>query len=606
MAASAAGAETLSTVDVRVDATADGPPLEVVWPFHGYDEINDTTTAEGRALLGALAGAHAAPIHVRSHFLFNTGDGTPAMKWGSTNVYTEDASGNPVYDWALTDGIFDTLAGVGALPFVELGFMPQALSTHPIPYPNSSKSLLDGGSFFPPTDYGKWQSLIRTWASHAKDRYPDVEAKWLWELWNEPDIGYWNGTFDEYTKLYDFTEAALHEVLPAAQLGGPAVVIPSGTFLREFLQHCANGPNAVTGQPGTRLDLITFHAKGGVTIADDHVRMNLGNQLRVHRAGFSAVASVPQFKQTPIYITEADPEGCAACDASDTPAYAYRNSTAYGAYVVAMMKHTLELEAQMGVTLRGLLTWAFTFPGTPYFAGYRVLSTNGIELPVMGAFRLLGRLAGARLPLASSGARPLGEIMGSGVRDAADVDGMAAREGDVLRVLLWNYHDDVLPSAATPVHLVIRVPASFGTRARVTHLRVDESHGDAHAVWVSQGMPARPSVAQRSALEQAMQPSALVPTRTVAVTPNGEVTIDFSLPRFGLSLVTLDAAPADAGVDGDERSGGQGCGCGAAGRSGEATAVAIAMTLAVFGVSRFSRVRPLRKGGRRRLFSGRR
>ena len=90
------------------------------------------------------------------------------------------------------------------------------------------------------------------------------------------------------------------------------------------------------------------------------------------------------------------------------PANAYRNSTAYGAYEIAMMKHSLELEAEVGVKLGGVLTWAFTFPGTPYFAGYRTLATNGINLPVMGAFKLLGRLAGTRVPLTSSGARHAG------------------------------------------------------------------------------------------------------------------------------------------------------------------------------------------------------
>ena len=105
VAAVAAGALACSsdarapaTVNITVDATAAGTALERVWPFHGYDEINYTTTPEGSALLGAIAAAHTAPVHVRSHFLFNTGDGTPAMKWGSTNVYTEDAGGNPIYD----------------------------------------------------------------------------------------------------------------------------------------------------------------------------------------------------------------------------------------------------------------------------------------------------------------------------------------------------------------------------------------------------------------------------------------------------------------------------------------------------------------------------
>ena len=258
-----AHAQAPATVNVSVDATGAGTPLERVWPFHGYDEINYTTVPEGETLLAAIAAAHAAPVHVRNHFLFNTGDGTPAMKWGSTNVYTEDAAGNPVYTWALTDGIMDAITGVGAFPLVELGFMPQALSAHPTPYRNSSTLSLDGGCFYPPTDYAKWADLVGTWAMHANARYPNVAASWLWELWNEPDLGYWKGTSAEYAKLYDYTESALHTVLPNASLGGPAVADPGGSFLTQFLQHCATGTNAVTGGPGTRLDLVTFHAKGG-------------------------------------------------------------------------------------------------------------------------------------------------------------------------------------------------------------------------------------------------------------------------------------------------------------------------------------------------------
>jgi len=546
-------------VNISVDATAAGTPLERVWAFHGYDEINYTTVPEGKALLDKLVAAHTAPVHVRSHFLLNTGDGTPALKWGSTNVYTTDAAGNPVYDWALTDGIMDTLTTAGAVPFVELGFMPQALSSHPTPYRNVNTLSLNGGCFYPPTDHAKWADLIRTWAAHADGRYPNVAARWLWELWNEPDGPYWHGTSDEYAKLYDYTEAALHEVIPNAPLGGPAVVNLGGTFLTEFLQHCADGINAVTGGTGTRLDLVTFHAKGGAVIVGDHVQMNLGNQLRLHRQGFAAVAAFPQFKQKPIYITEADPDGCAACTTSTEPADAYRNSTAYGAYEVAMMKRTLELETQVGVALGGVLTWAFTFPGTPYFAGYRALATNGVNLPVLSAFELLGRLAGDRLPVTSTGARALDDILTNGVRGEPDVDGLATSSGGTIQVLVWNYHDDLVAVAATPVRLSIKVPASFGAAARVSHLRVDEAHGDAYTTWVSQGMPDSPSSEQVAALQQAMEPSPLVPDRTVGVS-RGVVAVDFDLPRFGISLVTIQPGAADGGSMPPEEPRG-GCAC---------------------------------------------
>jgi xylan 1,4-beta-xylosidase len=568
-----------TTVDVTVDATAAGTPLERVWPYHGYDEVNYTTTADGKSLLAALGAAHTAPAYIRAHFLLNTGNGTPSLKWGSTNVYTEDASGNPVYSWTLMDGIMDSITGAGTLPLVEIGFMPQALSTKPTPYMDSGVGALDGGCFYPPKDYTKWSNLIKAWVMHESARYPNVESRWLWELWNEPDIAYWKGTFADYAKLYDYTEAAIHQVLPNAQFGGPAVATGNSSFMTQFLQHCASGTNAATGGTGARLDLISFHAKGGTTISGGHVEMNMGNQLRLHQSGMNAIAAVAAFKQKPIYITEADPDSCAACPVSSTPANAYRNSPAYGAYEVAMMKRTLELEARIGVKLGGVMAWAFTFPGTAYFAGYRALTTNGINLPVMGAFKLLGALDGTRLPVTSSGALSLDSILTNGVRGQADIDAMATLNGQKVQVLVWNYHDDLVTAAAAPVRLSVKVPASFGTRLAVSNLRVDDTHGDAYTVWTSQGSPASPSATQIAALKAAMDPAALTVDQTVDAT-GGSAVVTFDLPRFGISLLTLapTVIPGDAGADagadaardatGSERPADGGTGAAGAGGSG--------------------------------------
>jgi xylan 1,4-beta-xylosidase len=554
---SVARAEAPAAVTIDVDATAAGASLEPVWAFYGYDEVNYTTAAEGEALLRTLAAAHTAPVHVRTHFLFNTGDGMPALKWGSTNLYTEDPSKGPIYDYTRIDAIMDATTRAGAFPFVELGFMPEALSTRPTPYENSDTYALDGGCFYPPRDYDAWARLVTSWATHVKDRYPGAEASWQWELWNEPDIGYWNGTFEEYARLYDYTEAALHAVFPDASLGGPAVASPERSFLSQFLEHCATGTNAVTGQTGTRLDMVSFHAKGGVSLTGGHVQMDLGNQLRQHRAGFAAVAGSATLAATPIVISEADPDGCAACPIRTAPQNAYRNSPAYGAYEVAMMKRTLDLAAELGVNLRGVLTWAFTFPGSPYFAGYRALATNGIRLPVLNALELLGRLRGDRLPVASSGARPLSDILDGSVRDQPDVDALAARDGDRIRILVWNYHDELVAAEPAPVTVRVSLPPAFGgtepSRAvRVTHTRVDDAHGDAYTAWIARGSPEAPSAAELAALQEAMLPVVLDPEQ-VAPVVGGAVSLSFDLPRFGVSLLEL-APVAESQQDTSPRS----------------------------------------------------
>jgi xylan 1,4-beta-xylosidase len=576
-------AQSVSPVTIDVDATAPGRPLEPVWAFFGYDEVNYTTTAEGKELLQTLANAHSSQVYVRTHFLFNSGDGTPALKWGSTNLYTEDADENPVYDFTLIDEIMDATVGAGVSPLFELGFMPRALSTRPDPYENSGTNALDGGAFYPPRDYEKWGELVTTWAEHVKARYAGSQSNWIWELWNEPDIGYWQGTPAEYARLYDYTEAALHAVLPDAPLGGPAVARPEGSFLTEFLEHCATGTNAVTGQIGTRLDLVSFHAKGGVTWVDDHVQMDLGRQLQLHRAGFEAVAK-SAFAGAPVIITEADPDGCAACPSSKARHLDYRNSPAYGAYEVAMMKRSLDLAIREGVDLRGVLTWAFTFPGTPYFAGHRALSTNGIHLPVLNAFKLLAGLGAARLPVTSSGARTLDELLESGVRDAPDVDALAAREGDRLQILIWHYHDDLVPApAAASVTVSAAVPAAFGGRAVLRHQRVDEEHGNAYTVWQSQGKPGEPSPGELAALREAMSSLDFEPERAVEV-EDGKVKVSFELPRFGISLITL--APASDVEFRPSPNADTGCSCRTSGGARAPLPVSLSIALAAALIGR--------------------
>jgi xylan 1,4-beta-xylosidase len=538
VASSTADAQTLDTVTIDIDAAAPGTPLQPVWSYFGYDEANTTTTPEGYELLRTLSAVQPSPVHIRTHFLFNTGDGAPSLKWGSTNIYTEDERGNAIYSYALIDQIMDATVDAGATPLIELGFMPQALSTQPEPYENSNPYVLDSGSFYPPRDYEKWGTLVTEWATHVKERYPNAESNWQWELWNEPDIAYWRGTFEEYARLYDVTEAALHSVFPEAPLGGPAVANPENGFLTQFLQHCATGTNAVTGQTGTRLDMVSFHAKGGVRITDGHVRMDLGNQLRLHRAGFDAVAG-SAFADTPIVISEADPDGCAACPVSTAPHHAYRNSPAYGAYEVAMMKRSLDLADQAGVNLRGVLTWSFTFPNTPYFAGYRALSTNGLHLPVLNAFKLLGSLSGDRLAVTSSGALPLSDLLEGGARQQPDVDALAVIDDKRIQILVWNYHDDLSVAAPTALTLNVAVAPGFGTQVAVTHTRVDELHGDTFSVWEAQGRPVEPTDAQLVELREAMEPVVLTRRQPMEI-ENGSVTLSFDLPRFGISLVILE------------------------------------------------------------------
>jgi xylan 1,4-beta-xylosidase len=211
----AASGTAQNAVTIRVNAAETVGPFKPIYAYFGYDEPNYTYTKNGRKLVGELAAMSAAPVYIRTHFMLATGDGTPGLKWGSTNAYTEDAAGRPVYDWTITNRIFDAYLHAGAKPFVEIGFMPQALSSKPEPYrptwiPGAENRGYSIGWSFPPKDYGKWGELIYQWVKHSVEKYgADQVASWYWEVWSEPDISYWHGTPEEYDKLYDYAAAAV-------------------------------------------------------------------------------------------------------------------------------------------------------------------------------------------------------------------------------------------------------------------------------------------------------------------------------------------------------------------------------------------------------------
>ena len=165
----------------------------------------------------------------------------------------------------------------------------------------------------------------------------------------------------------------------------------------------------------------------------------------------------------PIILSEADPEGCAACSARLYPPNAYRNGTLYPSYTAEAMKGLLELADQEQVNLLGMLTWAFETEGKPYFDGYRTLTTNGVDMPVLNFLASTGLMRGDRVAAVSNGAAPLDSILAHSVRQAPDIDALATQPNSEAAVLLWNYHDDDVAAPSAPVTVWIKVCSSLGS-----------------------------------------------------------------------------------------------------------------------------------------------
>ena len=529
-------------VIVQVHAAQPTGPYTPIWNYFGADEPNYLYAPNGKKLLGELAALSAFPVYYRPHNLFTAGNGEGSLKWGSTNIYTERPDGTPIYDFTITDQIFDSLVAAHVRPLVEIGFMPEALSTHPEPYRHSfPKGDIFTGWSYPPKDEAKWSSLVLAYTTHLRQRYGTQTNTWLWEVWNEPDIAYWHGPPAEYDRLYDLTAAAIRQALPDAKIGGPeatGVSDHSEPFLRQFLEHCAHGTNAATGGTGAPLDFISYHPKGRPTVVDGHVVMSLATQLRAVERGMQVIASYPEWRHTPIILGESDPEGCAACL---SPQNGYRNGPLYGVSVIEATMRTYELARKYGLTVQGAVTWAFEFEDQPTFAPLRALATNGIDKPVLNAFRLMGMLGAGKpgaswLATASSGALPLERIIANSVTARLDVNTVATRNGREVDILLWNYHDADVESP--PAEVRLHLDGLHGDTALAAEFSVDATHSNAWSAWQQMGSPAQPDAAQKAQLEKAAALEQTVPEHTIPVN-SGKAELNLSLPRQAIVLVRL-------------------------------------------------------------------
>ncbi len=529
-------------VTIRVDLAKPLGEFKPIWRMFGADEPNYATMKDGQKLLGELGELRPNDIFFRAHNMLCTGDGTPALKWGSTNVYTEGNDGRPIYDWRIVDAIFDSYRARGVRPFAQLGFMPQALTTGTGSYrhewrPGLPYKKIMTSWAYPPKDYDKWRELAFQWVKHCVERYGREEVEsWYWEVWNEPNGDYWKATPEEWYKLNDYAIDGIRRALPTARVGGPHVAGDGGKFMDGFLKHVVSGTNHATGMTGTPTDFLSFHAKGAPSFVDGHVRLGISNHLRTIDAGFRRIAKVPELRDKPIVIGESDPDGCAACQG---PQLGYRNTTMYSSYTAASFARNWELARRHRVNLDAALTWAFTFEDQPYFSGQRQLANNGIGLPVMNVFRMFSKLGGQQVEAQSSGQVPLDEIMRNGVRKQPDIAALASKNGEKLCVMLWHYHDDDVSGPDAGIELTLAgLPAANATKT-MRQYRIDATHSNAFTAWQRMGSPSAPNEKQYTDLLQVGQLAEAGPPENLPV-DNGSTTLKVTLPRQAVALLVIE------------------------------------------------------------------
>ncbi len=296
-------------------------------------------------------------------------------------VYKEDGKGNPEYNFHYIDVLYDYILDIGMKPFVELGFMPEALAS-------GRKTIFWWkGNVTPPKDYVKWEELIRRLVLHFTLRYGADEVKsWYFEVWNEPNLdGFWSGTREEYFKLYEYSVRAIKSVNNEYRVGGPATA--GAAWVPEMIEFCAH--NALP------LDFISTHSYGvrqgyldefgNMGTVLDNNEWSVSGDILNSRKQISGSA-MPDLE---LHYTE--------WSSSYTPADPIHDSYHQAAYVLEKIK-------QVGNAADSMSYWVFTdiFEEigprfTPFHGGFGLLNYQSINKPAFYAYSFLNELQGTEL-----------------------------------------------------------------------------------------------------------------------------------------------------------------------------------------------------------------
>jgi xylan 1,4-beta-xylosidase len=357
---------------ISADLRQTNGPLDTMFKFCvGAGRANEGLRADWQRQL-TYAHRECGFTYIRMHGLFDDDMG----------VYREDNNGNPEYNWQYIDALYDFLQSIGMKPFVELGFMPNALA-------GGSKTIFwYRGNVTPPKDMTKWANFIRAFVTHLQERYGDAEVRtWYFEVWNEPNLmgGFWDGTQQQYFDFYAATARAIKSVSTDYKVGGPATA--GAGWVPEFIHFCDTNRAPV--------DFISTHTYGVEsgyldekgdrgTVLSQNPNSIIDDVKRVRQQ--IADSAMPRLE---LHFTE--------WSSSYTPSDPVHDSYHSAAYILDKLK-------KCGDAAQSMSYWTFTdiFEEAgprweAFHGGFGLINYEDINKPAFYAYQFLNRLGPTEL-----------------------------------------------------------------------------------------------------------------------------------------------------------------------------------------------------------------
>lgn len=470
---------------ITVDTAAQGQPFPHFWEkMFGSGRAHLVMRAQYQKDLTKVKKVTNF-TYVRFHGILDDGNG----------VYSVGKDGKPEYNWTYVDHIYDALLAHGIKPYVEISFMPNALAAKPI-----HQSFWYHPNISPPASYAKWDALIEAFARHLIKRYGiDQVSTWYFEVWNEPNIGFWGGVPKQasYFKLYDNTARALKAVSPRLRVGGPATA--QAAWVGAMIAHAT--------KDHVPLDFVSTHVYGDDTAENVfHDNQKIPQQQMVCYAVNKVHEEILHSARPHIPLIWSE----------FNASYANHQDITDSIYMGPWLANTIR---QCNGKVQMMSYWSFSdvfeeqgVKKTPFYGGFGLLAENGIPKPAYDAFALLHKLGYTLLPTSAD-------------------DALVTRRADgTLVIAAWNMVD---PGKTGPSKTIRFDLEDLGANAVARIHRVDAQHGDTLAAWKAMGSPKYPTLKQIHELKKA---SKIGPPQLVDV-HDGQLSV--TVPPMGLAVMTV-------------------------------------------------------------------
>ncbi|MER5177283.1 xylan 1,4-beta-xylosidase [Streptomyces sp. NPDC002896] len=449
--------------------------------------------------------------HIRGHGLFSDG-------MGIHRPYTWQGEERTHHSFTYLDQVVDAYLELGIRPFLELGFMPEALAS------GGQTVFWWRGNVTPPRDMGEWTAMVRATLRHLIDRYGLDEVRtWPIEVWNEPNLkDFWEGADEAaYHRLYEATAHAVKEVDAALQVGGPAISPGSDEWMVRFAEFAEKREVPV--------DFVSRHAY--TSGPAQHVPFGVHQTLAPAERLLEQFATPrrqlqgTRFADVPVHITE--------FNSSYRPDNPIHDTAFHAAYMAPVL-------ANGGDLVDSFSYWTFSdmfeevgIPTALFHGGFGLLTHRQVKKPTFHLYAFLARMGE--------------QLLARGDDHLVTRDTASGR----VTVLAWAPVDETAVSAGPERHQVrLSVPVG-GAGVYAHRSSVDEERGNAYAAWRELGSPRSPGSRALDLLHEAAEPA-----RThwrPAVTADGRVDLDLTLARHEVTLVELEPAADETPEWWDER-----------------------------------------------------